>query len=118
MNLRTVTESTGAESAATKPVLSESQKRTGTHLEKGYAITEAIGLGWQSKEPISLFSQIHSSVNREFVSTNAILFNCIDQMVCSLQRRCLFVFDLENIRVRSLRRRLPRDRQFTLFDFL
>ena len=48
--------------------------------EKGYHHTEIVGLTKNKKQPISLFSKIHSSTQKDFVSANDITFEGIDKI--------------------------------------
>ncbi len=51
--------------------------------EKGYHVTEIVGLTHNMKQPISMFSKVHSSTSKEYISANAITFEAIDS-VCNL----------------------------------
>ncbi len=51
--------------------------------EKGYHVTEVVGLTKNMKQPISMFSKIHSSTSKDYVSSNAITFEAIDS-ICNL----------------------------------
>lgn len=42
--------------------------------EKGYHVTEIVGLTESKKQPISMFSKIHSSTSKDYVSANAVTF--------------------------------------------
>lgn len=55
--------------------------------EKGYHHTEIVGLTQNKKQPISLFSKIHSSTQKDFVSANDITFEGIDKIVNLLDKR-------------------------------
>ena len=55
--------------------------------EKGYHHTEIVGLTQNKKQPISLFSKIHSSTQKDFVSANDITFEGIDKIVNMLNQR-------------------------------
>lgn len=55
--------------------------------EKGYHHTEIVGLTKNKKQPISLFSKIHSSTQKDFVSANEITFEGIDKIVNLLNQR-------------------------------
>ena len=55
--------------------------------EKGYHHTEIVGLTQNKKQPISLFSKIHSSTQKEFISANNITFEGIDKIVNLLDKR-------------------------------
>lgn len=58
-------------------------------FENGYFHTEIVGLTKQQQQPISLFSKVHSSVSKDFLSTNNILFEGIDKVVDLLNERNL-----------------------------
>lgn len=51
--------------------------------KKGYHVTEIVGLTQNMRQPISMFSKIHSSTSKEYVSSNSITFEAIDS-VCDL----------------------------------
>lgn len=53
------------------------------NYEKGYHVTEIVGLTNNMKQPISIFSQIHSSTSKDYVSANTITFKAINH-VCNL----------------------------------
>lgn len=55
--------------------------------EKGYHHTEIVGLTKNMKQPISLFSKIHSSTQKDFISANNITFEGIDKIVNLLNQR-------------------------------
>lgn len=55
--------------------------------EKGYHHTEIVGLTHNMKQPISIFSKIHSSTQKDYVSANAITFEGIDKVVNLLNER-------------------------------
>lgn len=57
-----------------------SQKKS---YEKGYHVTEIVGLTENKRQPISIFSKIHSSTSKDYVSANSITFEAIDN-VCNL----------------------------------
>lgn len=64
--------------------------------EKGYHVTEIIGLTKNKKQPISIFSKVHSSVSKEYVSTNSITFEGLNKIITILQkknRKGIFVND-------------------------
>lgn len=46
-------------------------------LEHGYHVTEVVGLTRESGQPISLYSHIHSSREKEFISVNNITFEAL-----------------------------------------
>lgn len=51
--------------------------------KKGYHVTEIVGLTKDKKQPISIFSKIHSSTSKDYISANTITFEGIDH-VCRL----------------------------------
>lgn len=55
--------------------------------EKGYHHTEIVGLTQNRKQPISIFSKIHSSTSKEYVSDNNVTFEGIDKVVRLLNKR-------------------------------
>lgn len=55
--------------------------------EKGYHHTEIVGLTENMKQPISVFSKIHSSTQKDYVSANTITFEGIDKVVEMLDKR-------------------------------
>ena len=61
--------------------------RDGKTYEKGYHHTEIVGLTKNMKQPISLFSKIHSSTQKDFISANNITFEGIDKIVNLLNQR-------------------------------
>ncbi|WP_157037574.1 transposase [Ornithinibacillus californiensis] len=62
-------------------------------IEKGYLVTEMVGLTTKKKQPVSLFSHIHSSKEKDYKSTNEVLFEGLNQVISSLKSRATFVFD-------------------------
>ena len=64
--------------------------------EKGYHHTEIVGLTNNFKQPISLFSKIHSSTQKEYISNNNITYEGLNSVVTLLNERSLqgtFVLD-------------------------
>ena len=64
--------------------------------EKGYHHTEIVGLTNNFKQPISLFSKIHSSTQKEYISNNNIIYEGLNSVVTLLNERSLqgtFVLD-------------------------
>ena len=61
--------------------------------EKGYHCTEMVVLSNTAKQPISLFSHIHSSSEKDYKSANTITYQGIRQCVKMLSKRSVFVFD-------------------------
>lgn len=62
-------------------------------IEKGYHVTEIIGLTAEKKQPVSLFSRIHSSWQKGYKSTNEVLFQGLTYVMDHLKERATFVFD-------------------------
>lgn len=56
-------------------------------FKKGYHITEIVGLTKSMKQPISIFSKIHSSTSKDFVSANDITFEALNKVVSHLNER-------------------------------
>lgn len=61
-------------------------------LEKGYYVTEITTLTEQARQPVSLYSQIHSSQEKDYVSANDITFKALEQ-VFPLFPASTYVFD-------------------------
>jgi hypothetical protein len=59
------------------------------NYEKGYHHTEIVGLTKNLKQPISIFSKIHSSTSKDYVSANTITYEGIDKVVDLLNERKL-----------------------------
>ena len=62
-------------------------------IEKGYMVTEIVGLTAKEKQPVSLFSHIHSSEEKGYKSTNTVLFQGLTKVINTLTRQATFVFD-------------------------
>lgn len=62
-------------------------------IEKGYHVTEMVGLTAHNKQPVSLFSRIHSSQEKGYKSTNTILFDGLKQVIKALGKKGTFIFD-------------------------
>lgn len=65
----------------------------GKKIEKGYIVTEMVGLTANKKQPVSLFSHLHSSKEKKYKSTNDVLFQGLNQVIDSLSEKATFVFD-------------------------
>lgn len=69
--------------------------------EKGYFVTEMVGLTKNEKQPISLYSHIHSSHEKKYRSTNHIMYQGLDKIIKELGRKACFVldsgFDMNNL---------------------
>ena len=61
--------------------------------EKGYIVTEMVALTKNKKQPISLYSHIHSSTQKEYKSTNQITFQGLDTVISALNKKATFIFD-------------------------
>ena len=61
--------------------------------EKGYMVTEMVAITKRNKQPVSLFSHIHSSTEKNYKSTNAITYEGLDKVISLLDERATFVFD-------------------------
>ena len=64
--------------------------------EKGYHHTEIVGLTNNFNQPISLFSKIHSSTQKEYISNNNVTYEGLNSVVTLLNERSLqgtFVLD-------------------------
>lgn len=57
--------------------------------EKGYRITEIVGLTKNLDQPISIFSKIHSSTEQEYISSNSVTKEGLDKVVDLLNSRGL-----------------------------
>lgn len=57
------------------------------NYEKGYHHTEIVGVTEDMKQPISVFSKIHSSAEKEYKSANTITFEGIDKVCNMLEER-------------------------------
>ena len=57
--------------------------------KKGYHVTEIVGVSQTKKQPISMFSKVHSSTSKDYVSANAITFEGLDKIVKILNERNL-----------------------------
>ena len=57
--------------------------------EKGYHVTEIVGLTENMKQPISIFSKIHSSASKDYVSSNTVTFEALDSVCTLLDERNL-----------------------------
>lgn len=62
-------------------------------IEKGYLVTEIVGLTANKKQPVSLFSHIHSSREHAYKSTNYVTFMGLEQTIAALDTKATFVFD-------------------------
>lgn len=56
-------------------------------FKSGYHHTEIVGLTKNMKQPVSLFSKVHSSTSEEYVSANTVTFEGINKVVEMLNKR-------------------------------
>lgn len=61
--------------------------------EKGYMVTEIVGLSKDNKQPLSLFSHIHSSEQKNYKSTNTVTFGGLEKVIDAIDGKATFVFD-------------------------
>lgn len=61
-------------------------------IEKGYYVTEVVTLSQRTHQPVSLFSNVHSSREKDYVSANDITFKALDR-VFPLYPTSTYVFD-------------------------
>jgi hypothetical protein len=66
---------------------------TKASFEKGYRRTEMTLLSNADSQPVSLFSHIHSSHEKDYKSANAVTYKGIDLCVKGLGKKATFVFD-------------------------
>lgn len=57
--------------------------------KNGYHHTEIVGLTENMKQPISVFSKVHSCTSKDYISANSITFEGIDKVVEMLNKRNL-----------------------------
>ena len=62
-------------------------------IVNGYHVCEAVILGKNEKQPISVYSQIYSCQSKNFVSKNKYTNESIDTVIKVLKRKCNMVFD-------------------------
>lgn len=65
-------------------------------FEKGYYFTEIVGITKLQKQPISVFSKIHSSIDPQYDSQNQVTFEGLNYIISALNKRNIkasFVFD-------------------------
>ena len=55
--------------------------------EKGYHVTEIVGITKNMRQPISLYTKIHSSTQKDFVSANDVTLEGIEKVVKELNKR-------------------------------
>ena len=61
--------------------------------EKGYMVTEMVGLTQKQNQPVSLFSHMHSSVEKDYKSTKVMTYAGLDGIISVPEKRATFVFD-------------------------
>lgn len=59
----------------------------------GYHVCEAVILGKNEKQPISVYSKIYSCKSKNFVSKNKYTMESIERVIKVLNRKCNMVFD-------------------------
>jgi hypothetical protein len=57
-------------------------------LEKGYCVTEMVSLTKKERHPMSIYSHIHSSLEKNYKSTNEETFKGIDQVIKHFKTKC------------------------------
>lgn len=62
-------------------------------IVKGYHICEAVVLGKNEKQPISLYSEIYSCKSKNFISMNKYTNESIETVRNILKRKCNMIFD-------------------------
>lgn len=62
-------------------------------IEKGYHVCEAVILGKNEKQPISVYSEIYSCKSKKFISKNNYTIESINTVIQVLNRKCNMVFD-------------------------
>lgn len=62
-------------------------------IVNGYHVCEAVMLGKEEKQPISVYSEIYSCRSKDFVSKNKYTMESIDTVINVLNRKCNMVFD-------------------------
>lgn len=63
------------------------------NCEKDYKVTEMVALTQNKKQPISLFSKIHSAKEKEYKSTNTVTFEGLTSVINTINTRGTFIFD-------------------------
>lgn len=56
-------------------------------------VTEMVALTKEKKNPLSLFSHIHSSEEKDYESTNSITYQGLDKVIKTINGKGTFVFD-------------------------
>ena len=62
-------------------------------MRNGYRVTEIVGITRNQKQPISLYSHLHSSHEKEYGSDTGETLKALDSVASCLNRRGIFVFD-------------------------
>lgn len=63
------------------------------NIVNGYHVCEAVILGKEGRQPISVYSEIYSCKSKDFVSKNKYTMESIDTVINVLNRKCNMVFD-------------------------
>ena len=64
--------------------------------EKGYHVTEIVGLTEENRQPISIYTKIHSSTSKDYISANEETFEGLDKVINILdeeEKTGIFVHD-------------------------
>lgn len=62
-------------------------------IEKGYHVTEITALTKGSQHPVSLYSNIHSSQSKDYISVNDITFSALQSVFPLVGKEATFIFD-------------------------
>ena len=62
-------------------------------IEKGYHVTEITALTKSSQHPVSLYSNIHSSQSKDYISVNDITFSALQSVFPLVGKDATFIFD-------------------------
>lgn len=64
-------------------------------IKPGYMVTEIVGLTKREKQPVSFYSQIHSSAEEGYVSANQVLYEGLNSVLSHIRadQRPTFIFD-------------------------
>ena len=65
----------------------------GKTVVNGYHVCEAVIIGKNEKQPISVYSEIYSCKSKNFISKNKYTIDSIDTVMRVLNRRCNMIFD-------------------------
>ena len=62
-------------------------------IEKGYHVTEITALTKGSQHPVSLYSNIHSSQSKDYISVNDIMLSALQSVFSLVGKEATFIFD-------------------------